>query len=230
MRILSLDLSTNVGAAAVVDDFEIVATVELHLAKAPLRHCSRLINTILDLAELNLNQISGLSVVVGPGSWTGLRVAVCTANAFALVHDWPVVPVTLFEVLQRQAAVLDEAGEVVGVIQLSHNRVCTKLLTPKTDADHSALDVSLTDISDLPRMLTERTAILAVNGTQLEALQARRHASATLVPSRSLGQPSVFAAQIAREKLSLVGSDYAKPVTPLYIGSPVRLDDLAHNS
>ena len=57
------------------------------------------IHHLLDLTQVRAPQISGVAVGVGPGLFTGLRVGVATARAFAQVLRVPVVGIGSLDVL-----------------------------------------------------------------------------------------------------------------------------------
>lgn len=55
------------------------------------------IDSLLNDAGIKLSDIDCFSAVVGPGSFTGVRIGVATVNAFSYVHKKPIVAVTSFE-------------------------------------------------------------------------------------------------------------------------------------
>ncbi len=55
------------------------------------------LNDLLNKAELTLDDIDYFGAVVGPGSFTGVRVGVSTVNAFGYATKKPVIGVTAFE-------------------------------------------------------------------------------------------------------------------------------------
>src|SRR5687768_16976145 len=57
------------------------------------------IHHLLDLTEVRPQQISGVTVGLGPGLFTGLRVGIATARAFAQVLRVPVVGIGSLDVL-----------------------------------------------------------------------------------------------------------------------------------
>lgn len=99
--ILALDTSTRAGSAALARDGEVVAAS----AGDPSRtHGERLPGDLLALAGeagVALSDVDRFAVASGPGSFTGLRVGLATAQALALVHRRPVVPVSTLEALAR---------------------------------------------------------------------------------------------------------------------------------
>lgn len=63
----------------------------------PRQHVKRLlpmIDMLLEEAALSYSDLSAVSVAVGPGSFTGLRIAVSVAQAIAYAHQLKVIPVS----------------------------------------------------------------------------------------------------------------------------------------
>ena len=59
------------------------------------------VDRLLSKSGLTIDQIDYFCANVGPGSFTGIRIGVCTANAFAYVHKKPVLPLNTF-MLERE--------------------------------------------------------------------------------------------------------------------------------
>ena len=58
----------------------------------------RKIQNLLGSADLSLEEVEALVVCVGPGSFTGLRIALSAVKGIAVVRKIPVVDVSLFEI------------------------------------------------------------------------------------------------------------------------------------
>lgn len=104
MNVLGLDTSTARLALAIVNEQGLVA--ELHTTEAG-RHSARLapmIQALLKMARLELGQVDGFAVGIGPGSFTGLRVGVTTMKALALSTGHPIVGVPTLDALAHQVS------------------------------------------------------------------------------------------------------------------------------
>jgi tRNA threonylcarbamoyl adenosine modification protein YeaZ len=221
MLTLSLDLAGEIGSATISSDVGPLATVELHLQRAPLRHCARLIDAAARLADVPVKQIDRLCTIIGPGSWTGLRVAATTVNTLSITLHIPVIPITMFEVFQTYLA--PNESNTLGIVQIGHNRACVATLdTSSSYRFYELPKVSILRISSLANVLEGRKAILAVSSPTLKALRDQC-GEATLVDTRHLPRPAIVAADIAAQKWQADPSHWTTPVRPFYVGSPLTV-------
>lgn len=61
-----------------------------------------LIETVLQNAELKINEINYIAVSAGPGSFTGLRIGMAAAKGIAQPLNLPIIPVPTFKALALQ--------------------------------------------------------------------------------------------------------------------------------
>lgn len=105
MILLAIDCAANLCAACVYD-----ATTDIERGRCVLDlgkgHAEQLIGVVdaaLAAAGLGLKDIDAIAVSVGPGSFTGIRVAVSTARGFALALGIPAIGVNTLEALAAEA-------------------------------------------------------------------------------------------------------------------------------
>jgi tRNA threonylcarbamoyladenosine biosynthesis protein TsaB len=163
LHILALDTTTREGSIAVACD----ATVIVEQSGNPtLTHGQRLPGDIiaaLDAAGLQVEDLDLLAVAAGPGSFTGLRVGISTAQGLAVARGITVVPVPTLEALartvdtrspnERVAAWMDgQRGEIFGVLydEAGHELVAPIAGTPEHVFDHwhGALDRPIVFVGD----------------------------------------------------------------------------------
>lgn len=99
MALLAIETATRQLGVAVIDDDQIISSFEL-LADYP--HAVELPNAVkrvMEAAKLTLNQMDGLIIDAGPGSFTGLRIGMAFVKAMAYVSKKTVVAVSSLDVL-----------------------------------------------------------------------------------------------------------------------------------
>lgn len=107
-NILALDTSGTCCSIALLrqttpdKNAEVIARVH----DAPREHTQRILPMIDELladAELSLTQLDALAFGRGPGSFTGLRIALSVVQGLAYGANVPVVPVSTLQALAQQA-------------------------------------------------------------------------------------------------------------------------------
>lgn len=98
MKILAIDTSASrIGIGIYDGEYHTKITTP-----DPKSHNKTLLSEIDDFCKVHgvsLHDFDAFSVVVGPGSFTGIRIGVATVNAFAMAEKKPVVEMTSLEVL-----------------------------------------------------------------------------------------------------------------------------------
>lgn len=114
MKVLAWDSSGSSESAAVLVDGKVCGQ---HFSARVPSHTQSLLGTLQDVlqqAGLGLKNIDLLAVTVGPGSFTGLRIGLATAKAFALAAALPVAPVsTLLALAQPHLETYSEVGVAI---------------------------------------------------------------------------------------------------------------------
>jgi tRNA threonylcarbamoyladenosine biosynthesis protein TsaB len=102
MLILALETSTDFGSCALWRD----GTLSERLCPAGKPHSETLLPLVRELlteAGVTVGQLDGIAFGVGPGAFTGLRVACGAAQGLAVAAGVPLLPVTSLETLAAQS-------------------------------------------------------------------------------------------------------------------------------
>jgi tRNA threonylcarbamoyladenosine biosynthesis protein TsaB len=107
VRILALETATPLASAALIDAEGVLAEI---LLKAPMRQLEWLLPAVEGMlrdVEMGLGDIDAIAVSRGPGGFTGLRVGIVTATAWAWSRGIPVLGVGTLEALAAVAGTDD---------------------------------------------------------------------------------------------------------------------------
>jgi tRNA threonylcarbamoyladenosine biosynthesis protein TsaB len=111
---------------------------------------------LFESANLSKNDIAGLVVGVGPGSFTGLRIGLAAAKGMALALDIPIIAVSLFEVAEHK---------------LSHDDEPVRLLLPfKSDALFSCKRQAGRFNPETVEVISRESLIGPANGQKIVAI------------------------------------------------------------
>ena len=103
MLILALETSTELGSCALWRD----GLITERYCPSGRSHSETLLPLVRELlgeAGLKIAQLDAIAFGVGPGAFTGLRVACGAAQGLAVAADIPLIPVTSLAALAKQSA------------------------------------------------------------------------------------------------------------------------------
>lgn len=102
MLILGIESSTPRSSVALVDDRTVLASASLGVDRRHGEFLAPAIQFCLDQVGASPEDVTGVTVGLGPGLYTGLRVGVVTATTFAAARQLPVVGLSGLDVLAFQ--------------------------------------------------------------------------------------------------------------------------------
>ena len=102
MNLLAIETATEACSVALIHGDTVIARSEI----APRRHTDLVLpmaDELLAEAGIGRHALDAIAVGVGPGAFTGVRLAVSAAQGLALALDLPLVPVSSLAALAMQA-------------------------------------------------------------------------------------------------------------------------------
>ena len=97
MNLLAVDTTTDKIVVVVYRDGKIFSRVDDAQGRKHNGRVLRIIDELLDESGLEITDLNYLGVVVGPGSFTGIRIGVATINALSVATKIPIVEITALE-------------------------------------------------------------------------------------------------------------------------------------
>jgi len=182
-RILAIETATRVMSVAILEGPRVVAELSTEGARV---HSERLlpgIDTVLAEAGLGLEDLDAIAVSTGPGSFTGLRIAIATAKGLAFGAGPPLVGVSTLAALARAAR--GAGGPVAALLDARRGELYAGVWS-SADADTEPLVAeSVYTPEGLSQLLPRgtrvvvgedasegATALVAISGPDLELLPA----------------------------------------------------------
>ena len=103
MIILGIDTSSDCLNIALGKDGGLISEVSLNIPRKHIANIIRVLDNVFEKSGLAINDIGLFVVVKGPGSFTGIRIAVTVVKGFAAALEKDVVSVTSLDVLAQNA-------------------------------------------------------------------------------------------------------------------------------
>jgi len=100
--ILNLETSTEVCSVNLSKDKKILFLRESREEKSHAHSLTVFIQEILNEAKISVSELDAVAVSMGPGSYTGLRIGVSTANGLCYGSDVPLIAVSTLQAMTMQ--------------------------------------------------------------------------------------------------------------------------------
>jgi tRNA threonylcarbamoyladenosine biosynthesis protein TsaB len=155
MKVLGIDTSSYVNAIGVIDGNKILSDFTFEARTDSLKRIVSHIDFALGKANLTLEDVEGIGVGLGPGSWTGVRIGVTVAKILAYVTKKPVAGVPTLEALAYNARNVTRL--ICSIINAGRDTVYAALYRPEKGAVTRVSEYYVGDIQKLSEMITEPT-------------------------------------------------------------------------
>jgi len=121
MKILICDTSNSVCSTGILENEKLISKNEIDNGKTHSENFMILVKKSLEDARLKLKDINAIGVVVGPGSFTGIRIGVSSLKAMAEVNNIKMISVYSLESLAANE--YKSASVICSLIDARNNQV-----------------------------------------------------------------------------------------------------------
>ena len=125
MLILGIDTSTKICTCSIFDSENgVIAETSLSVKKNHSNIVMPIIDNLFKISDLNINDIDKIAVAIGPGSFTGVRIALGIAKGLAMALNKPLIAVNELDILEAIAG--GNENEIIPLIDARKERVYYK--------------------------------------------------------------------------------------------------------
>lgn len=234
--LLALDTATRHSGIALFDGRQLVAELTWHSTDAQTVELMPRLAQLLNWHGLTPKSLTAISVSLGPGSYTGLRVAVSAAKGLALANDLPLLGIPTLDATAFPH--LGRPEPVCAIVQAGRGRVLWSTYWPATAVDTGRFPdeieealvggwegvrtaYALSDVHEMAAAVREPTYFVgdlpATLREQLQAIlgQHARLAFVTVAPRRAGSL-----AELAWLRLQAGDTDDPAALSPIYLRDP----------
>jgi tRNA threonylcarbamoyladenosine biosynthesis protein TsaB len=152
VRVLGVETSTSVCAAAVTEDGDVLVEVMLDEHYVHAEKLLTMIDRALSSSGTSLDRLDGVAVSVGPGSFTGLRIGLSVAKGIVYATGKPLLAVPTLEALAHRALAVsgsDVREYVLAVLDARRDDVYAQLFARRGDRPLPLGDVRACMLSEV---------------------------------------------------------------------------------
>ncbi|HEY1065017.1 MAG TPA: tRNA (adenosine(37)-N6)-threonylcarbamoyltransferase complex dimerization subunit type 1 TsaB [Pirellulales bacterium] len=211
-RLLAIESSQGGGSLALRDGDRLVATRTIASTERTVQTLAPRLQEILQSAGWSPRDVQVVAVGVGPGSFTGVRIAVATAKSFAWAIGAQIIAVETFDAL---AAGATNWTTLSAAVDAQRGQVYAARFTrPSEDAPATRTPVAIVNESDWLASLPPGGLVV---GAALDKLAAKLPSHAVLAPEEQRRATAVGVAIVASARIAAGSFDDVWKLQPLYI-------------
>ena len=158
MKVLGNDTTTLATTISVLDLDELICEYTVNTKKTHSQKLMVMIENMLKVSDININDIDLIAVCEGPGSFTGLRIAMATAKAIAHANNLDIISVDSLEVLARNIEITDK--KICCIIDAQKTQVYNGIYKYENDKLIPLKKIDVLDIDELLENLDEEFIIV----------------------------------------------------------------------
>lgn len=158
MKVLGIDTATDILGIALTEDRKLITEYRSNFKRA---HAEKLINSIdqvLKDANLSLQDLDGIAISIGPGSFTGLRIGLSSVKGLAFSTQIPIVAVNTLDALAHQALYWNY--QICPLIHAQADEAYTALYRVNKFLLERISEYRLITLGELNHLISEKTLIL----------------------------------------------------------------------
>ena len=221
MKVLGIETATMMVGVAILDERGLVAEYRIEAARSRSERLIPMIDRVLKDSHWCPEDLGGIAISIGPGSFTGLRIGVSTAKGLAFALGLPVVGVSTLEVLASSGAVGRSGYPICPVMHAKRQEVYAALFRARAEGrlERITEEEAITPASLIEKVVALREPIffLGTGALLYEAELSERLGDQAIFVSRvdPYPLPSIVA-ELGMKRL-LNGEDEVSSLVPVYL-------------
>lgn len=219
--LLAIDTATRVAGLALYDQASGWILGEETWTSAR-RHTVELMPRLVRLMEnqgQSAEDLTGLVVSLGPGSFTGLRIGLGVAKGLALACKLPLVGVSTLEVIARPH--MAQRLPIWAILEAGRGRICAGNYYRHRGRWRRRGDYQLTTLEALCEQIDEPALLCGeLQADGVELVRRRLGLVVAIASPASSLRRAAYLAELGWERLARNDADDAASLSPIYLQQP----------
>jgi tRNA threonylcarbamoyladenosine biosynthesis protein TsaB len=218
--LLAIDTTSDWGGVALYHQPGLLAEANWQIGRGHSAQILPMVHQLLANTATSVDDLTGVAVALGPGSWSGLRVGISLAKGIALAANLPVLGVSSLDTL---AYPHQRTGRsVVAVLRLGRDRFAVAEYRLRRAWGKVGAERNLTR-DELLASLPELALVCGEVDVRLAAAIVATKGAGVVVPMPALSaRRAGYLAEIAWGRLQAGERDDLVALEPTYLGNAVK--------
>jgi tRNA threonylcarbamoyladenosine biosynthesis protein TsaB len=213
VRILAIETSGKSGSVATLENGQVIKQAELDPALRSARTLSPAIKQLLRETGWTPADVQLVAIGIGPGSFTGLRLGVMTAKAFAFAAGAQVLGIGTLDSIAARAE--SAAPRIAAAVDAQRDEVYAGFFA--RDTSGALAQQGATEIMAIERWLAALESEVLVTGPALVKLAERLPRHAIVAPSELWFPNAATVGRLAAAKYASGARDDVFRLAPIYL-------------
>lgn len=213
MTVLAIDTAHAAVSAGLVDlRGELLAQESRPMTRGHSEALLPLVESVMKAGQVDFAQLSRVAVVVGPGSFTGIRIGISAARAIGLACGIPAVGVSSLPAFAAPLMGAGVGGVIAAAIDAKHGQVYVQGFS---STGQSLLTPRVAKVRDAVRALGAGPFRLVGSGAPMMAIEAWSAGMEADVIGEAASPDIAYVA-----RLGLLADPEQAPARPFYLKAP----------
>ena len=213
--LLAIDTSTKMAGLALYDGIQVLCET---IWKSQYHHTVELAPAIvnaLSRSNVAISNLGAISVALGPGSFTGLRIGLAFAKGLSLTNHIPLIGIPSLDALAAAQPVQKHA--LFAVLQAGRGRIAVRRYTAQNHVWQSIDDHKILTLDELVKSM-DNNSIICGELTEEDREELLMHSNKIELtsPAQSLRRPS-YIAELAWNQWQSGESHDPAALSPIYL-------------
>ncbi len=165
MNILCIDTSTRNNWIGLYTDGKITDCVGYQDRQSCLENLMPSIKLVLDNAQTSLSKLEGIATVIGPGTWSSLRIGAATVKQLCLVNQIPLFAISnndlmVENILRKQPS----PKHILAIMDAQNKKVYSALYTVENGMKSRISDYQWEDAAKISELIPPEMDDLLITG------------------------------------------------------------------
>jgi len=217
--LLAIDTATRMASLALDDGARVRVELSWESSDHHTVELTPRIAGMLAQLQVTVNDLAGIAVSLGPGSFTGLRVGLAAAKGLAISRGLALVGVPTLDIVAQ--AMRDSRLPVVAVLAAGRGRLCAARYRLGDGGFQQDGPAWLTTAHELGADWDEKTRVCGeLSADERRQLQARLGSRIELASSAASLRRAGYLAELGWARLRAGKTDDPATLAPIYLQTP----------